>query len=200
MLPFIEKIDVSMAVVSADVSCGKTFCHQFDIINSAAKETKSLWASTLYKFKRVTWLPSYFVRLSVCMLDICLFVCQLLASFSNIVPSGQLLRCADKRIVNIMKVFIERNNMQVELIRFRKKEWLYSRSPSATLDSCWQTVCIVSSWWLHLSDIVHHSIEWCAGVFFLPSCSPKYVVLRYADKRIVNIMKVYIERGNFQLE
>ena len=29
------------------------------------------------------------------------------------------LRCAHKRIVNIMKVYIERNNLQVELIRFR---------------------------------------------------------------------------------
>ena len=34
---------------------------------------------------------------------------------------GQLLRCAHKRIVNIMKMYIERNNIQVELIRFRKK-------------------------------------------------------------------------------
>ena len=33
---------------------------------------------------------------------------------------GQLLRRAHNRIVNIMKVYIERNNMQVELIRFRK--------------------------------------------------------------------------------
>ena len=34
----------------------------------------------------------------------------------------QLLRCADKRVVNIMKVYIERNKMQVELlIRFRTK-------------------------------------------------------------------------------
>ena len=37
------------------------------------------------------------------------------------VSFGQLLRCAhDKRFVNIMKVYIERNNIQVELIRFRK--------------------------------------------------------------------------------
>ena len=28
---------------------------------------------------------------------------------------GQQLRCPHKRIVNIMKVYIERNNMQVEL-------------------------------------------------------------------------------------
>ena len=37
------------------------------------------------------------------------------------VRSGQLLRCAHKRIFNRIKVYIERNNMQVELIRFRKK-------------------------------------------------------------------------------
>ena len=42
---------------------------------------------------------------------------QLRTSFTS---SGQLLHCAHKRIVNIMKVYIERNNMQVELIRFRK--------------------------------------------------------------------------------
>ena len=35
---------------------------------------------------------------------------------------GQLLRCAHKRIANIMKVYIERKNMHVELIRFRKKK------------------------------------------------------------------------------
>ena len=34
---------------------------------------------------------------------------------------GKLLRCAHKRIVNIMKVYIEKKNMQVELIRFRNK-------------------------------------------------------------------------------
>ena len=33
---------------------------------------------------------------------------------------GQLLRCAHKRTVNIMKVYMERKNIQVELIRFRK--------------------------------------------------------------------------------
>ena len=49
----------------------------------------------------------------------CVFVCQLCASSTYF---GQLLRCAHKRIVNLMKVYlhIERNNVQVELIRFRK--------------------------------------------------------------------------------
>ena len=36
------------------------------------------------------------------------------SSSLHLVRFGQLLRCADKRIVNIMKVYIERNNMQVE--------------------------------------------------------------------------------------
>ena len=42
-----------------------------------------------------------------------MYVCQLLASLTSF---GQLLRCAHKRIVNIMKVYIERNNMHVELM------------------------------------------------------------------------------------
>ena len=42
---------------------------------------------------------------------LCLFVSPSL----TLVHFGQLLRYADKRIVNIMKVCIERNNLQVEL-------------------------------------------------------------------------------------
>ena len=45
------------------------------------------------------------------------FVCQLRASFTSF---GQLLRCAHKRIANVMEVYIERNNMHVGLMRFRK--------------------------------------------------------------------------------
>ena len=45
----------------------------------------------------------------------CSSVCYLPVRF------GQLSCCSHKRIVNIMKVYIERNNMQVEIIRFRKK-------------------------------------------------------------------------------
>ena len=71
------------------------------------------------------------------------------------------------------------------------------RSPNATLDSCCQTVSIVTSRWPHLSDIVHHSIEWCTGEFL---SAVVFTQIRYADKRIVNIIKVYIERNNLQLE
>ena len=45
------------------------------------------------------------------------FDSQLRASFTYF---GQLLHCAHKRIVNIIKVYIERNNIQIELIPFRK--------------------------------------------------------------------------------
>ena len=46
-----------------------------------------------------------------------LFVCLSVLRFLEFVL---VLRYAVKRIVNIMKVSIERNNLQVELIRFRK--------------------------------------------------------------------------------
>ena len=60
----------------------------------------------------------------VSTLSVSYCVCQLGALFTSF---RQLLRCANKRIVNIMKVYIESSNMHVELIRFRKKYLLYSR-------------------------------------------------------------------------
>ena len=71
----------------------------------------------LYTSNKVTCL-SLFVWMCVCT------VCQLLDSFTYF---GQPLRCAHKRIVSIMKVYIERNNVQFELIRFRKQNHLHSR-------------------------------------------------------------------------
>ena len=108
-----------------------------------------------------------------------LFVCVSISSSSlHLVRFGELLRYADRRIVVIMKLYIERNNVLVELILFRKQililftfnfvceamVLMQYRSPNATLDSCCQTMSIVTSRWSHLSDIVHHSIEWCADV------------------------------------
>ena len=61
-----------------------------------------------YKVKKVTRLNFYFVSL---------FVCQFFALSS---PFFQLLRYTGNRIVNIMKVYIKRNNLQVELIRYSK--------------------------------------------------------------------------------
>ena len=37
----------------------------------------------------------------------------------HLVRFGQLLRYVDKHIVDILKVYIERTNLQVELLRFR---------------------------------------------------------------------------------
>ena len=54
-----------------------------------------------------------------------MFVC--IRSSLHSVRFGQLLCGAHKRIVNIMKVYIERMNMQVELIRLRKTYSLYLR-------------------------------------------------------------------------
>ena len=48
---------------------------------------------------------------------------------------------ADKRIVNIMQVYIERNKLQVELIGYRKKCLLYSRfNFCKAIDSMHQTL------------------------------------------------------------
>ena len=47
------------------------------------------------------------------------FVC--IRSSLHSVRFGRLLRCAHKRIVNIMKAYIETKNMRVQLIPFRKK-------------------------------------------------------------------------------
>ena len=55
-------------------------------------------------------------------------MCVCIISLLHSVRFGQLLRCAHKRIVNIIKVYSERSNMLVELMRFRKQYHLYSRS------------------------------------------------------------------------
>ena len=88
-------------------------------------------------------------------------VSLLLASF-KIVRFGRLLRCADKRTVNVMKVYIERNSIQVELIQFRKNiDFIHVCEARTSMEyrppSC-QTVSIVTEhngWWSHLADIVH---------------------------------------------
>ena len=46
-----------------------------------------------------------------------MFVC--IRSSLHSVRLGQLLRFAHKRIVNLMKVYIERKNMQVQLIPYK---------------------------------------------------------------------------------
>ena len=62
-----------------------------------------------------------FVRSCVWSTGVCLL------SLLHSVRFGHQLRCAHKRIANIRKVYMERKNMQLELIRFRKKYRIYSR-------------------------------------------------------------------------
>ena len=55
---------------------------------------------------------------SLFTLFVCLFVCLFVSHPLHLVRFGQLLglRYADKLIVKIMKVYIKKNNLQVELI------------------------------------------------------------------------------------
>ena len=64
------------------------------------------------------------------------------------------------------------------------------RPPNANLDSC-KSIVTGYNGWLHMADCVGHSIE---ALSFVVS------QLRYADKLIVKIMKVYIEMNNLQLD
>ena len=73
-------------------------------------------------------------------LFVMVFVRSLRSSLHS-VRFGQLLCCAHKYILNRIKVYIERSNIQVELIRFRKKYHLYSRllnceTRNSTLPTC----------------------------------------------------------------
>ena len=72
------------------------------------------------------------------------FVC--IRSSLHSVRFGQLLRCAHKCIVKIMKVYIERKNMQVELIRFRKKYRLYWRWKLWSGNILSRQTCWIRNW------------------------------------------------------
>ena len=75
----------------------------------------------------------------------CSYAVCLLPSLHS-VRFGQMLRCAHKRIVNIMKVYIERSTMQVDLIRFRKKYRLYSRLRGERVPDPLYVYSLVARW------------------------------------------------------
>ena len=59
----------------------------------------------------------------------------------------QMLRCAHKRVVNILKLYIEINNvdLQLELIRFRKKistlfTFTFARQEGSRITLCLQPI------------------------------------------------------------
>ena len=79
------------------------------------------------------------------------------------------------------------------------------RPPNANLESGSQTVSIVSgdNWWRHL--VVVGGRTWTTLACFFVDCGHAQRILlvtqlRYTDEYIVNIMKVYIDRNNLQLE
>ena len=99
-----------------------------------------------------------------------------------------------------MKVYIERNNVQGELVRFRKKYRHYSRLllrseefKAIALTEHNSRQLLSDDVYCHLSaaaplrhDLFHHSIEWCAGVFLSTIVFTQFnTLLRYADKRNV---------------
>ena len=71
----------------------------------------------------------------------CSGVLVIIRSSLHSVRFGQLLRCAHKRIVNIMKVYIERKDMHIQLIPFRKKTLLTLETLKG--DTFATDVCIV---------------------------------------------------------
>ena len=109
-------------------TCGHVWCSVIDIkqfVSSGVVKREHIlrtwghqnyFVSNLYNLRRSR--DCLLLGSSAC-LDV--FVSLYISSSLNLDCFGQLLRCADKRIVNIMRENIERNNLQVELIRFRKK-------------------------------------------------------------------------------
>ena len=82
----------------------------FDSKHRGTIKLLSLYVTFLRIIPR-TWLP----------LDAAILHCSEIFMLALIVGLLLLGSCAHKRIVNIMNVYIEMNNMQVELIRFRQK-------------------------------------------------------------------------------
>ena len=188
------------------------------------------WRHSWFQFVSclIFFLPNYRVKYDVylymnlrrsrdCILTwcVCMFVCLCVSPSLHLLRFGQLRLCADERIVNIMKVYIEWNKMQVELIRFRNKNinsirvYFHEARNSMHYRSLNATPC--SRQLLSGSVYVHLPV-----VTPLPHCSPfnwmvrlcvsfyyrvhQITLLRYADKRIVSIMEMYIKRNKLKLD
>ena len=113
---------------------------------------------------------------------VCLFVCLFVSQSSlHLVRFGQMSCFADTRIVNIMRMYIERNKMQVELIRFRENILSFFTFTFAKriiqcnivhrtqLQTAAVRECLLSPLCGRICpfNFVHHSIEWCSSVFRL---------------------------------
>ena len=83
-------------------------------------------------FRPTLYIPTIYLYINLWRWRDCLHSCVRSFVWSSLdsihsVRFGQLLRCAHKRIVNIIKVYTERKNRQLELIWFRKKYRIYPR-------------------------------------------------------------------------
>ena len=78
----------------------------------------------------------------VCVAGVCL--CNRAASFTYF---GEVLRCPYKRIVTITKVNIARNNIHVELIRFRKNSDFIDIGNFEVGPIVSRLPCLLLCWW-----------------------------------------------------
>ena len=77
----------------------------YNEVNGLEQASEQKQPYHIYQFKEVTWLSStLFGCLCVCART-CMRACRCIRSSLHSVHFRQLLRCAHKRIVNIMKMF-----------------------------------------------------------------------------------------------
>ena len=93
----------------------------------------------------------------------CRPVTEILASFSSLWAAEDYTH-AHKRIVNIMKMYIERNNKHVELIRFREQwrlyfHWKLLSGNTVSGLPCWKLVSLLSG------TSRHYSMCWVRPMF-----------------------------------
>ena len=105
--------------------------------------------------------------------------------------------------LSLMKVYIERSNMQVELIRFRKK---VSTLFTFTFANRGIQCNIAHRTQFCSCSVYYHSTDTIAGLTSTRcDCGNSIASLSLVPQsryylRIVNIMKVHIERNNLQLQ
>ena len=147
----------------------------------------------------------------------CLFVSPSL----HLLRFGKLVRYADKKTLPIVKVYIERYNLQFKvmpicdnkkltLLTFTfAKRGFNAISPTERKSRQWLSDCAYCHWiqwvytytsrWSLLANFVGHSLG-VLSFFFLLSCSPNYAITLCKINVLSNTMKVYNERNRLQLE
>ena len=113
-----------------------------------------------------------FTKLQLKEVDrVCVRAC--IRSLLHSVRFGKLLRCAHKRIINITKVYIERKNIQVELIPFRKKYRLFHVNfCEARYSNRLACLRLDSRYNISMFNSHHHSCPSTRSRMFVKSCPP----------------------------